>query len=310
MITALCGGVGGSKLALGLYRTLPADSLTIVVNTADDLDFCGLHVSPDLDTVMYTLAGLSRRDVGWGIEGDTFEALTMLERYGAPTWFSVGDSDLATDIFRTHALGGGWSLTRVTDEMAARLNIRARLLPMTDARVSTRLSVNGEWLDFQDYFVRHRHQVPVDAIRYEGADSAHATDEVRGAIRGSDVVVIVNSNPVLSIMPALSLKEMRRALDDTSAVRVAVSPFIGSDAVTGPAGDLMRLVDLPPTSAGVAHLYHGLVDGIVIHQDDQVQARAIESLGIAVLCVDTIMKTDVDRGRLARQTIDFAHRLR
>lgn len=310
MITAICGGVGGSKLALGLYRALPPDTLSVIVNTADDLEFCGLHVSPDLDTVMYTLGGLSREDVGWGIEGDTFQALDMLAQYGMPTWFAVGDRDLATDVFRTQGLRSGQSLTHVTATMSAQLGVSARLLPMTDDRIATRLSVNGEWLDFQDYFVRRRHNVPVDAFRYDGVDSARPTPVVLQALESADAIVVVNSNPILSIMPFLSLPGVRQAIAAAPSPCVAVSPIVDTGAVSGPAADLMRLVDQPPTSTGVAHLYRGVADGIVIHEQDRDQVPAIEALGMRVLCVNTIMRTVEDRDRLAHSVLAFARDLR
>jgi LPPG:FO 2-phospho-L-lactate transferase len=310
MITALCGGVGGSKLALGLYRTLPPDGLTVVVNTADDLEFCGLHVSPDLDTVMYTLAGLARTDVGWGIEGDTFRALEMLSRYGVPQWFQVGDLDLATHVFRTGRLGRGESLTEVTRHLVKSLGVRAAVLPMTDDRVATRLLVGGDWIDFQDYFVRLRHAEPVDAVRYDGIEQAAATDRVRAAIGNAEAIVLVNSNPVLSILPILEVPGINDLIATSAALRIAVSPIVGKVAVTGPAGDLMRLIGQPASATGVANAYLGVIDGIVIDDQDADQAAAIESLGLRVLRANTIMRDTADRERLAAETLAFARALR
>lgn len=310
MITALCGGVGGSKLVLGLYRTLPPHSLKVVVNTADDLDFWGLRVSPDLDTVTYTLSGLAQRSAGWGIEGDTFNALDMMERYGAPSWFRVGDRDLATHVFRTARLREGHSLTEVTHQIAQRLGIRADILPMTNQRVATRLQVADEWLDFQDYFVRRRHSDPVEAVRYDGVSDASITRDVVEAIASAQAIVLVNSNPVLSILPILSLPGLREALVASSAPTVAVTPIVGSSAVTGPAGDLMRLIGEPASALGVARAYLGVVDGIVIDRQDENQAPAIEALGMRVLCTNTLMRDQTDRERLAAETLAFADSLR
>jgi LPPG:FO 2-phospho-L-lactate transferase len=310
MIVALCGGVGGSKLALGLYRTLPPGELTVIVNTADDLEFCGLHVSPDLDTATYTLAGLSRSDVGWGIEGDTSQALEMLARYGAPTWFEVGDRDLATHVIRTQRLRGGDSLTDVTLHIARSLGVRATVLPMTDGSVATRLLAGDEWIDFQDYFVRRRHAVPVSAVRYEGIEGTPATERVRGAIGSAEAIVLVNSNPVLSILPILETPGINDLVASSSAPRVAVSPIVGRDAVSGPAGELMRLIGQPASATGVANTYLGVIDGIVIDRRDADQEAAIEALGLAVVCTDTIMRDIDDRERLAAATLAFANELR
>jgi LPPG:FO 2-phospho-L-lactate transferase len=310
MITALCGGVGGSKLALGLHRSLPADDLAIIVNTADDLEFCGLHVSPDLDTVVYTLAGLAVPPAGWGIGGDTFHALEMLGRFGTPTWFKVGDRDLATNLYRTQAMGLGRRLTEITAHIASSLGVRARILPMTDDPVNTRLLVDGEWIHFQDYFVRLGHRSPVDAIVYEGIESAGLTGRVRGALMSAEAIVLVNSNPVLSILPILAVPGLNELLISTDAPKVAVSPIVGDDAVSGPAGVLMRLIGQPASALGVAQAYTGIVDGIVIDRRDAQQVKAIEALGVRVLCTDIVMHDDADRERLATEAIAFARGLR
>ncbi|MGI8827310.1 MAG: 2-phospho-L-lactate transferase [Chloroflexota bacterium] len=310
MILALCGGVGGSKMALGLYRVLPLNSLYICVNTADDLDFWGLRVCPDLDTVMYTLAGLSRPDVGWGIDGDTFQARDMLARYGAPDWFAVGDRDLATDVFRTDRLASGDTLTRLTEVMSRSLGVRADILPMTDDIVETRLLVDNRWLEFQEYFVRRGHRDPVEAVRYRGVESARPTRGVLEAVRRADIIVIVNSNPVLSILPALSMPDLRAALAQSTCPRVAISPIVGGDAVTGPAGELMRLVGEESSCLGVARLYESVIDGIVIDERDADRASAIKALGMHVLITNTIMHTIEDRERAASETLTFARSLR
>lgn len=310
MITALCGGVGGSKLALGLYLTLPPDGLAVVANTADDLDFCGLHVSPDLDTIVYTLAGIARRDVGWGIQDDSLQALSMLSRYGVPDWFQVGDRDLATSVFRTSLLRQGMSLTSITERIARSLGVNARVLPMTDATVRTRVLVGNEWFDFQDYFVRRRHRDSVDAVRYDGVEASAATQEVLEAIGTAEAIVLVNSNPVLSILPILAVPGINDLVATTGIPRVAVSPIVGRDAVSGPAGELMRLIGQPSSAIGVAQAYLGVIDGIVIDEDDAERGLAIESLGLEVLCTNTLMRDRADSVRLAAETIEFARGLR
>jgi LPPG:FO 2-phospho-L-lactate transferase len=309
MICALCGGVGGSKLALGLYNTLPPDELAIVVNVADDQEFFGLHVSPDLDTVMYTLAGLAGPH-GWGIGGDTFAALQMLEQYGEDTWFQLGDRDLATNVLRTTALRASARLTDVTRRMAASLGIHAQILPSTDDRLSTRLRVGDDWVEFQEYFVRRRHSDPVNAVQYQGIEAAATSPEVEAAIAGADVIVMVNSNPVLSILPIIGIGPINDLVAGSVAPRVAVSPIIGDAAVTGPAGDLMSVIGYPSTATGVAQAYLGAIDGIVIDESDAAQRDAIEAMGPRVLVTQTIMRTLEDRERLAVETIEFARSLR
>jgi LPPG:FO 2-phospho-L-lactate transferase len=301
--------VGGAKIARGLYRTLPANSLSLIVNTADDTEHWGLHVSPDLDTVTYTLAGMAG-ERGWGIRGDSFSSLAMMGQFGAADWFRIGDGDLATDVFRTMCLRGGDTLSNVAAHIASSLGVRARILPMTDARVATQVRTGQEWIDFQEYFVHRGHGVPVDEIRYVGVERAAATPAVLQALSAADVIVLANSNPVLSILPVLSVGGVRSALRETTARRVAVSPMLGTGSIAGPAGDLMHTIGQPPTSLGVARAYHGLIDGIVIAREDADQAPEIEALGIRVLCTDTIMRDDADKERLAGDTVAFAMGLR
>lgn len=309
MITLICGGVGGAKIARGLYRTLPADSLAVVVNTADDTEHWGLHVSPDLDTVTYTLADMAGEH-GWGIRDDSFEALRMMGQYGADSWFRIGDRDLATDVYRTMSLRQGQTLTAVTRQVGRSLGVHARVLPMTDTRVATQVRVQDEWIDFQEYFVHLGHRVPVTETRYLGIEEARATPEVLESLATAEVIVLANSNPVLSILPVLGVAGVREILQAAAGARVAVSPMLGTNSVAGPAGELMRTIGQSASSLGVARAYQGLIDGIVIASEDGDQARDIEELGIRVLCTDTIMRTDQDKERLACETIAFARGLR
>jgi LPPG:FO 2-phospho-L-lactate transferase len=310
MIAAICGGVGGSKLVLGLYRTLPPGDLAVIVNTADDEEVYGLHVSPDLDTVMYTLAGIANEELGWGIQGDTFEAMSMLGQYGEEPWFQVGDRDLATNLWRTQQLRNGAGLSEITAALAAKLGVTAGIYPATDQNVATRLRVSGSWVPFQEYFVKRRHQDAVEDLRFEGAATAEATAEAIESLAEAEVIVLVNSNPALSIVPILSIPAINDSVAGSGAKRVAVSPIVGSDSVTGPAGNLMRLLGYPSTASGVAQTYLGLIDGIVIDTQDQDQASEIEELGIRVCVTNTIMRTLEDRDRLAVETIEFARILR
>jgi LPPG:FO 2-phospho-L-lactate transferase len=233
----------------------------------------------------------------------------MLRRYGLETWFQVGDRDLATDIIRTDALRRGERLTDITAQIASSLGVTARVLPMTDDPVATRLLVEGEWIHFQNYFVRRRHADPVEAVRYEGIESAAATDEVLDAIEQAEMIVLVNSNPVLSILPILAVPGMNDVLVTAAAPRVAVSPLVGGDAVSGPAGDLMRLLSQPATALGVARAYLGVVDGIVIDRQDEALSGSIRELGLGVRCTDIIMRSEEDRVRLAGEVLSFARTL-
>lgn len=308
MIVALCGGVGGSKLVYGLYHAPERDQLSVVVNTADDHQFHGLHVSPDVDTVMYTLAGLAGPK-GWGITGDTFHTLEMLERYGAEAWFRVGDRDLATDIIRTEALRRGEPLSVITRAMARGLGIAAEILPMTNDPVRTEVQIESGWLSFQDYFVRRGHRDPVSAVRYAGAEAAQPTGEVLTALNSAGAIILVNSNPVLSILPLLAVPGIRQALAERQVPAVAVSPMVGMDAVSGPAGDLMALLGCPSTATGVAMAYRGMIDGLVIDRQDAGQSNAIRDLGIAVLPTEAIMRSPQDKIRLAQEAVSFARSL-
>lgn len=302
-VTALCGGVGGSKLVSGLYRSLPPGHLGVVVNTADDLDLYGLRVCPDLDTVTYTLAGIAG-PFGWGIRDDTAHVREMLGRYGEPTWFQIGDRDMATHIVRTARLRAGESLTAVTAHITSSLGIHATVRPMTDDRVETQLRIRDTWTEFQEYFVHGQHQEAVDEVRYRGIERASGENAVQ-LLRQADIIVIVNSNPVLSILPILAVPGMRAALRTTTAVRCAVSPIIGHDAVSGPAGQLMALVGQPATAYGVASLYREDIDVMVIDTADRDQVGAIEDLGLRVLCTNTIMRTDTERQALAADILSF-----
>ena len=304
MITALCGGVGGVKLVWGLYRNLPPGSLSVIVNTGDDLAFCGLRVCPDLDTVTYTLGGISGRQ-GWGVAGDTFHALETLGALGVDTWFQIGDRDLATHVYRSYLLDQGRTLTEVTATLARAMGIAATILPMTDDPVATRLLAGGSWVDFQEYFVRRGHRDTVTDVLYEGIDRARAGEEVIDAIMGAQAVIVVNSNPVLSILPVVSVPGVRQALRDTDAVRIAVSPIVGTSAVTGPAGHLMALRGQPSTAAGVAALYDDFIDAMVVHDSDRAQEEQIRDRGKRVLRTNILMPDDRDRERLACETLRF-----
>jgi LPPG:FO 2-phospho-L-lactate transferase len=303
-ILALCGGVGGAKLALGLYRVLPPRDLVLCVNTGDDFEHLGLHVSPDLDTVMYTLADLDNPETGWGRRGETWTFMQALEALGGETWFRLGDGDLATHIERTRRLRGGESLTAVTHDFARRLGIEAALLPMSDDPVRTVVETSEGVMPFQRYFVGRRCEPAVRRILFEGSERAEPNPAVMAALSAPDLalVVICPSNPYLSVDPILAVPALRQALVDCAAPVVAVSPLIGGRAVKGPTGKIMAELAMPLTQATIARHYAGLIDGIMIDTVDQQEAA---TLPLATRTTRTLMSTLDDRVRLAREVLDF-----
>ena len=306
-VLALAGGTGGAKLALGLARTLPPDQLVIVVNTGDDDCFHGLHVSPDLDTIMYTLSGLANPETGWGLAGETFNSLDMLRKYGADTWFNLGDRDLATHIRRTQLMKQGATLSQVTRELCQRLGIAHQVIPMSDDPVRTVLGTGVGDLPMQEYFVHRRSEPEIQEIRYEGAASAKAADGFVSAIAQADLVVFCPSNPFLSVGPILALPGIREALEGISAskLRVAVSPIVGGAAVKGPAAKIMAELGHEVSCVGVAQQYQGLCDLFVIDQQDAHLAPAIQKMGINPVVAPTIMNTEADKIALARRILEL-----
>jgi LPPG:FO 2-phospho-L-lactate transferase len=297
-VLALSGGIGGAKLALGLYRILPPGALTVVANTGDDFEHLGLSVSPDLDTLLYTLAGIDNPETGWGRRGETWTFMAALESLGGETWFKLGDGDLATHIERTRRLAAE-SLSQITDDFRRRLGISARLLPMTDDRVRTRLLTPEGWLDFQDYFVRRQCAPPVHEVAFAGAKTAHPQPDFLAALADQNLrmVVICPSNPFISIDPILSLPGVREALRACPAPVVAISPIIGGKAVKGPTAKMMAELGLPVGAAAVARHYGGLIDHYVI---DVTDTKAMESLDVPSTATRTLMETLADRDALAR----------
>ena len=299
---ALAGGTGGAKLALGLARVLPPEQLVIVVNTGDDECFHGLHVSPDLDTIMYTLAGLVNQETGWGLVGDTFKALGMLRTYDVDTWFNLGDLDLATHVRRTQLLGQGLSLSQVTNELCRRLGVEHQVVPMSDGPVRTVLSTDGGDLPMQTYFVRHRSEPKVSSITYVGAESAEASPNFSAAMAEADLVVFCPSNPFLSVGPILAVPGVREnmAHEPSSQLRVGVSPIVGGAAIKGPAAKIMSELGHEVSCVGVAKIYQDICDVFVIDQQDSHLAPEIERIGLKPLVAPTIMNTEADKIALAR----------
>ena len=304
-VCALAGGVGGAKLASGLQDVLPPGDLSVVVNTADDFDLWGLHICPDLDTVMYTLAGISNPDTGWGIADETFETLNMLESYGEETWFKLGDRDFATHILRTSRMRSGESLTEVTAVLSGALGVESALLPMSDDPVSTVLETPEGRLEFQEYFVRRGQRDEVLGIELRGIEDAEPTERVFAAISEADAVVLCPSNPLVSVGPILALPGITEALTSSSGPKVAVSPIVGGRALKGPADRMLASLGHEVSATGVARMYAGLVDGMVIDRTDEDERAGIEALGMRVLVTGSVMRDAEDRARLASETLEF-----
>jgi LPPG:FO 2-phospho-L-lactate transferase len=304
-VCALAGGVGGAKLAAGLQDVLPPGDLTVVVNTADDFDLWGLHICPDLDTVMYTLAGISNPETGWGLASESFDALNMLERYGEDTWFKLGDMDLATHILRTSRLRSGETLTEVTAALSGALDVGSIILPMSDDPVSTVLETPDGRLEFQEYFVRRGQRDEVLGVELRGIEDAGPTEGVLAAISGADAIVLCPSNPVVSIGPLLAVPGIRESLASSSAPKVAVSPIVGGRALKGPADRMLASLGHEVSATGVARMYTGLVDGMVVDRIDEDEQSGIEALGMRALVTESVMRGAEDRARLALETLEF-----
>ncbi len=318
-VTALAGGTGAAKLLrgfIGIARdpargddaalNLRADELTVIGNTGDDAPVWGLHVSPDLDTVTYALAGLLDTERGWGRTDETFRCRDEMAHLGAETWFNLGDRDLAIHLFRTRALRAGRRLSDVTDELARRFGVTARILPMSDESVRTRVRTPETWLSFQEYFVRERARVKVVDVEFEGADRARPAPGVLDAIASADLLVVCPSNPITSIGPILAVPGILEALTSTRARTVAVSPVVGEAAVSGPAGELMRARGLPVSAAGVAKAYAPWLETLLLHSSDDDHAREVEAVGVDPIRADIIMSDRHAEVMLARRVLEAA----
>jgi LPPG:FO 2-phospho-L-lactate transferase len=300
-VTVLAGGVGGARLAHGF--ALAGAPLDVVVNVGDDTVLHGLNISPDLDTVMYTLAGLADEERGWGLRGESYATLTQLTALGEDTWFTLGDKDLATHVARTARLRAGAPLSAVTAQLTAALGVTARILPVTDNPVATLLDTPSGRLAFQEYFVRRQHADAVLGLTYDGINTARPAPGVLDAVTGADVVVVAPSNPFLSVLPVLGVPGVRHALETTTARRLAVSPIVGGRAIKGPAAQILETLGHEVSALGVARLYAGLVDVMVIDDVDAALAPAVEALGFDVVVTDTIMGGPDGRERLARNLL-------
>tara|TARA_B100000949_G_scaffold219515_1_gene218769 strand:+ start:147 stop:1079 length:933 start_codon:yes stop_codon:yes gene_type:complete len=304
-VLALAGGVGGAKLVFGLSKILKPKELSAVVNTADDDTFHGLYVSPDVDTVMYALAGLTNKTTGWGIEGDTFLTLSALERLGEETWFQLGDLDLATHIKRTLMLNSGKSLSEATDNLAKSLGILHDVIPMSDDPVKTIAITETKELDFQDYFVRQKCEPIIRGVRFEGISKAKPTTEFINKISQSDAIIICPSNPIVSIPPILELPGVKELISKFHGKRIAISPIVGRQALKGPAAKMMKELKEDVSSIGVAKRYIGICDWFVIDKADTEEAEAIENLGMNVHITSTIMNSDQEKIDLANEVVNL-----
>ena len=307
-VVALAGGVGGAKLADGLYRTLTADSLTVIVNCGDDFAPFGLRVCPDLDTVCYTLAGLANPQTGWGRQGETWVAYEEIRRLGGPAWFHLGDQDLATHLERTRRLQSGETLSRVTRDFCQAWGITARVLPMTDDWMPTWVdTVDNGWLPFQEYFVKLACEPKVKGFEFRGAQEARPAPGVIESIRDADCVVICPSNPWVSIGPILSVPGVMEALKKCP-VRVVISPIVGGKAIKGPAAKMFTELGIQPSCLAVAQHYQDWCTHFIMDREDSHFSEKIEALGMSVTVTDTMMYDSEDRIRLARETLEVCSR--
>ncbi len=308
MITVLAGGVGAARLLAGLVQVLPPSEVTAVVNTGDDLIMHGLYISPDLDTVTYTLAGANNPETGWGLVGETWQAMGSLDRYGGDTWFNLGDVDLGTHLYRTGRLASGAGLAAVTAEVAAGWGLESTLLPMTEDRVVTKVTLAddgglGNEVDFQEYFVRLRHDVPVSSVRFDGAEASLPGPGVLEAIAGADLVVVAPSNPIVSIGPLLAVPGIADAIRARRDDTVAVSPIIAGAALKGPADRLMRELGHEVSVGGVARMYRDITSCLIIDSVDTDLAGAVEAEGMACVITDTVMSSPEVATDLARTVL-------
>lgn len=304
MITALAGGVGAARFLTGLVRLVSAKDLSIIVNTGDDIELFGLHISPDIDIIVYTLAGIVDEEKGWGIRGDTFHCLEALRRYNPEAWFALGDKDLATHMFRTSLLKRGIKLSEVTAEISHALRLTVTILPMTDDKFETRIITEVGSIHFQEYLVERRAQDEVLGVEFLGATTAKPAVGVVESIMEAERVIICPSNPVVSIGSILAMKEVRDALRRADAKKVAVSPIIAGAPIKGPADKLLRGLGLEVSAYSVAKLYADFIDTFVIDTADAAEKNRIEKLGIEVKITNTIMRSLEDKMRLAKAVLE------
>jgi LPPG:FO 2-phospho-L-lactate transferase len=308
LITALAGGVGAARFLSGLVRVIQGEKIAVIVNTGDDIELYGLHISPDIDIVLYTLAGIVDEEKGWGIKEDTFHCLETLRSYGCETWFKLGDKDLATHLFRTIRLRNGLKLSEVTAELCRVLELKVRILPMTDDRVETWITTEAGSAHFQEYMVKRGGKDAVLDVKLLGAENAKPGPGVIDAILGSELVIVCPSNPIVSIGTILSVRGVRETLRQSKARKIAISPIVAGAPIKGPADKLMKGLGLEVSAYSVAYLYKDFLDTFVLDVSDEKERTKVEKLGIEVITTDTIMKTLEDKIRLAKIVAKQARR--
>ena len=306
MIAALSGGVGAARFLRGLVDVVPPSEVVAIVNTGDDVELWGLHVSPDLDTVMYTLAGAVNPETGWGLAGESWAVMHALERFGGPTWFRLGDRDLATHLYRTARLRAGATLSEATAELVAAWGVGVHVVPMSDQGVETRLELLEEGIEvgFQNYFVERRHSVPVRSVRFAGAEAARPAPGVLEALGEADLVVVCPSNPILSIGPILAVPGLEDAVRTRRTDVVAISPIVAGAAVKGPADRLLAELGHEPSVAGVARLYSGIAATLIVDEADAASVGAVEEAGMRCVVAPTLMHGEPEAAALARTVLE------
>jgi LPPG:FO 2-phospho-L-lactate transferase len=303
MITALAGGVGAARFLTGLVRLVSEENLTIIVNTGDDIELFGLHISPDVDIVAYTLASIVDEEKGWGIRGDTFQCLETLRRFNQ-VWFALGDRDIATHIFRTSRLKKGLKLSEVTAEVCRALGLKVAILPMTDDKFETKIVTRDGSIHFQEYLVKRGAKDEVLGVEFLGADKAKPAAGVIDSVMNAELVIVCPSNPIVSIGTILAVKGVRDALKRTDAKKVAISPIIAGAPIKGPADKLLRGLGLEVSAYSVAKLYADFLDTFILDAADSAEKAKIEKLGIKVKVANTIMRTLEDKVRLAKTVLE------
>jgi LPPG:FO 2-phospho-L-lactate transferase len=306
MICVLTGGTGGAKFVDGLSQVVPPEEITLIVNTGDDLLWWGLYVSPDIDSITYVLSGMLSRERGWGVKGDTFLCLQAMGQLGEPTWFHTGDRDLAVHLLRSRLLAEGKTLSEATSTICDKLAVKARVLPMSNSRVETRVDTPSGELSFEEYFVQRWYQDPVNSVRFAGSSDAEPAPGVIEAIVSADAVIIAPSNPITSIGPILAVPGIREALVRARGKVAAISPIVGNAAVAGPAGILMTAQGLPCTIAGVAKAYEDFLDLLICDIRDAQAADKLRGKGLRVQCTQTIMRSAEDKCTLARNVLAYS----
>jgi len=304
MITALAGGVGAARFLTGLVKLVKEEDVSVIVNTGDDIDMFGLHISPDIDIVAYTLAGIVDEEKGWGIKGDTFQCLEMIKKLGLETWFNLGDKDFATHIFRTNLLNKGFTLSQVTDQICHTLGLKVTILPMTDDKFETWIKIEEGLIHFEEYFVKRQAKDKVLGVEFVGAAQAKPSPKVVDSIINAEMVVICPSNPIVSIGTILSVNGIRDALKETNARVVGVSPIVAGAPIKGPADKLLRGLGFEVSAFSVAKLYADFLHTYVIDIKDVEEKSRIEQLGIKVKMTDTVMKSLEDKVQLAKTVLE------